>query len=71
MKEVVRSLIITFSALVSAIVMKEKIRYWFYVLLFFGLLAIGFIFDKLEADDAFHQHFKNIEMQSPIPDSSL
>lgn len=41
MNEVVRSLILTLSVLVGAIVMKEKIRYWFYVLLFFGLLANG------------------------------
>lgn len=62
MKEVINSLIITLAVLTGAIFMKEKIKYWFYVLMFFSILLINLLFSQAHAREFDSLHDAKLEI---------
>ncbi len=71
MKEVVYSLIVTLAVATGAIVMKQKIRYGFYIFLFIVTLLVRFIFSSAEASVPDRDYFFKWDLSSPVPNAKL
>lgn len=71
MRHIIYALISTLAVATGAIIMKEKIKYGFYIFLFLIILLGNYLFSSVEASELFPDNFIEWEMPNQIPNAKL